>query len=96
MRRVLIATIRDKGRCPCPRCQVTFDCIALLGEDSDRVLRAEQRHRTEDVQETIRAARNLIYKDGYVVNSDRVDALLQSTSLVPTLVSASSCRDKEV
>ena len=38
-------------------------------------------------QEAVEAARELIYNDGYAVNSAKVEALLSSESLVPTRVS---------
>ncbi|KAJ8494675.1 hypothetical protein ONZ51_g2145 [Trametes cubensis] len=83
--KVLIATVRDKGRCPCPRCLVTFDQVPNLGEDDDTTLRsASQRAPSAVQQQSIQDARELIYRDGYVVNSERVEALLQPTSLVPT------------
>ncbi|CDO74305.1 hypothetical protein BN946_scf184839.g11 [Trametes cinnabarina] len=33
--KVLIATVRDKGRCPCPRCLIKFEDIAQLGTEDD-------------------------------------------------------------
>jgi len=40
----------------------------------------------EDRQNRVRAARSLIYQQGYVVNSTHVDDLLKADSLVPTKV----------
>ncbi len=84
---MLVATLRDKGQCPCPRCLVTFDAILDLGTAADRATRASLA-RSDHVQQEakIDRARELIYDDGYVVNSDHVDALLQEQSLVPTQV----------
>ncbi|TBU38655.1 hypothetical protein BD309DRAFT_1083909 [Dichomitus squalens] len=83
--KVLIATIRDKGHCPCPRCEVTFDDIPQMGEDADRDIRNMQaRTRSNSLQEKVLDARNLVYEEGFVVNSKRVEELLQNKSLVPT------------
>ncbi|KAI0634460.1 hypothetical protein C8Q77DRAFT_1217600 [Trametes polyzona] len=83
--KVLIATVRDKGRCPCPRCLVTFDDIVHLGEESDRNLREDRRRADDQLRmDKVSDARSLIYNDGYVVNSTRVDEILQDQSLVPT------------
>ncbi|KDQ54440.1 hypothetical protein JAAARDRAFT_60806 [Jaapia argillacea MUCL 33604] len=76
--KMLIATLRDKGRCPCPRCLVTFDTIPSLGTPHDREAHSEAR------QQLVANARKLIYKQGYVVTSEHVDALLKEQSLVPT------------
>lgn len=86
--RVLIATVRDKGKCPCPRCLVTFEKIPSLGDADDRACRI-QTARVDDAlhREVIQDARQFIHQDGYVVNSDKVEELLQPESLVPTVVS---------
>ncbi|KAI0057240.1 hypothetical protein BV25DRAFT_1812761 [Artomyces pyxidatus] len=83
--KVLIATIRDKGRCPCPRCLITFDKIPELGSAADRDLRATN-IRYDDAlrRQAVEDARDLIYRDGYVVNSERVDNLLKAQSMIPT------------
>ncbi|KAI0257901.1 hypothetical protein BC834DRAFT_838237 [Gloeopeniophorella convolvens] len=83
--KVLLATIRDKGLCPCPRCLVKFDEIPALGTEQDRKIR-EERARKDNLarKELVEQARVLIYKNGYVPNSVRVDELLKSQSLVPT------------
>jgi hypothetical protein len=89
--RVLVATIRDKGRCPCPRCLVTFDEIPNLGTESDRKIR-EDRARCDDGprREKVLAARARIYNDGYAVGGDKADEDIKDTSLVPTIVMLSA------
>ncbi|CDO68696.1 hypothetical protein BN946_scf184652.g23 [Trametes cinnabarina] len=83
--KVLIATIRDKGRCPCPRCLVTFEDVPNVGEEEDDDARISQRRCPTDARhQAVETARGLIYSDGYVVNSDRVESILQPESLVPT------------
>lgn len=88
-RRTLVAAIRDKGLCPCPRCLVKFDEIPNLGTPVDNKIRSERVRRDDDArQQAVEAARKLIYEDGYVVNSERVEELLKETSLIPTVVRA--------
>ncbi|TFK78527.1 hypothetical protein K466DRAFT_606902 [Polyporus arcularius HHB13444] len=83
--KVLIATIRDMGRCPCPRCLVTKDRLGAVGSTSDRQARTDSaRHDNEERQQRVSEARTRIYNDGYVVNSDVVENLLKDDSLVPT------------
>ncbi|KAI9059259.1 hypothetical protein FKP32DRAFT_1580468 [Trametes sanguinea] len=83
--KMLLATLRDKGRCPCPHCLITFDHIHKLGlpEDAEaRQLNARAPSREQD--SIIQEARDLIYNSGYVVNSEHVESLLRPQSLVPT------------
>ncbi|KDQ51293.1 hypothetical protein JAAARDRAFT_199318 [Jaapia argillacea MUCL 33604] len=83
--KVLIATIRDMGGCPCPRCLVTIENLGLLGHKEDRDCRVDKaRIDNDDRRNKIIAARKIIYQDGYVVNSEKVEDLLKSESLVPT------------
>lgn len=74
------------GQCPCPRCLVKKAKLSNLGTKQDMTVRSKPR--TDDVlrQERVKTARKVIYKDGYVVNSSRVDELLKRDSLVPTEV----------
>jgi hypothetical protein len=89
--RILIASIRNLGRCPCPRCLIPLDRVANLGMRRDmaqrrtlaRIDNVKRRNRVE-------MAREKIYKNGYVVDSTAVEALLQEDSLVPTAVRAFS------
>ncbi len=83
--RVLIATTRDMGGCPCPRCIVPKDQIRNLGTASDKNMREGGKRRfTDEIREKIAQARKYIYKDGYAVNSEKVEKLLKPESLVPT------------
>ncbi|KAJ8457369.1 hypothetical protein ONZ51_g11576 [Trametes cubensis] len=84
--KMLVATLRDKGRCPCPHCLVTFEDIDKLGNDEDRNRRSHQvRESAAEQSALVQEAREIIYDSGYVVNSDRVEALLRDHSLVPTI-----------
>ncbi|KAJ7246854.1 hypothetical protein B0H12DRAFT_1203237 [Mycena haematopus] len=81
--KVLLATIRDGGICPCPRCLTPKSQLHLMGlvrDISARVTKARKY-----LGETIRSARRFIYELGYGVGSTRVEDLLKETSSVPTL-----------
>ncbi|KAL7281058.1 hypothetical protein ACG7TL_004360 [Trametes sanguinea] len=83
--KMLLATLRDKGRCPCPRCLTTFDRIDRLGTPEDiEARKLNTRAPTAEQDRYVQEARELIYDSGYVVNSDHVEALLREQSLVPT------------
>lgn len=85
--RVLIATIRDLGDCPCVRCTIKKSQIREVGTPADMAIRTAQRRLdNEERQRKVDSARRLIYESGYVVNSDKVDKFLKSESLVPTEV----------
>ena len=85
--RILLASIRNLGRCPCPRCLIPLDCVANMGRPRDmsqrvtlaRVDDANRRHR-------VAAAREIIYEKNHAVNSTAVEKLLRENSLVPTAV----------
>ncbi|KAF9053252.1 hypothetical protein BJ165DRAFT_1339511 [Panaeolus papilionaceus] len=78
----LLATIRDKGTCPCPRCLVKMKDLDQLGTQADMVRCQEQRvyHAAKVVK-----ARNLIYKKAKPITSANVEALLKEYSAVPTI-----------
>lgn len=85
--RVLVATIRDQGRCPCVRCLVTTPEIPSLGTTEDRMLRQTQpRLDSKERQQRVKDARDKLYREGYVITGDHVDGVLKDESLVPTQV----------
>ena len=88
--RTLIATIKDFGACPCPRCLVLINEIYALGRADDRK-RREELHRQDNVErrEKVDAARESLYNEGYAITGDHVDGVLKDESLVPTRVFAS-------
>ena len=91
MDRVLIATIRDKGQCPCPRCKISQNEIREFATAKDLEIRRTQARRDdEDRQKKVEKARKFIYEKGYVVNSSHVEDLLKEESLVPTKVCIST------
>lgn len=87
--RILIASIRNLGRCPCPRCLIPLDRVANMGMRRDMAQRRALA-RMDDVKRRARieTAREKIYEKGYVVDSRAVEDLLQEDSLVPTAVCA--------
>jgi hypothetical protein len=83
--RVLLATIRDKGICPCPRCltpKSQFNRIGYLQDLSQRVKQL-RRYFTEKVTQ----ARNAMFTCGAPIKGDLVESILKPFSLVPTVVS---------
>ena len=85
--RTLIATIKDLGTHPCPRCFVSIDQIYALGRNSDQKQREESRRQDNDERrKKVDDARKSLYKEGYAITGDHVDGLLKDDSLVPTKV----------
>ena len=83
--RVLLATIRDMGDRPCPRCLVPKDKLDLMGTVLDNVYRIGHGIRIY-FKNTFEKARRLIYFRAKGISSVAVEALLKETSSVPTLV----------
>lgn len=85
MYRVLLATVRNRGNCPCPRCLVPKVDLRKVGQVRDLQNRVSNaRHYVGDL---ICLARDFIYKLGRNVASTAVERLLFSHSWVPTMVS---------
>ena len=85
MNRVLLATIRDKGLCPCPRCLIPKSKLDQTGTKHDSKFRL-QNVRTY-LFDYVRIARNAIYVSAAAIAGAVVNRLLKVTSSVPTLVS---------
>lgn len=84
--RMLLATLRDNGTCPCPRCLVKKDEADGLGTSRDREIRTTQRRcDTRTRQHAVALAKRLIAK-GKGIESKPVERLLKPESLVPTEV----------
>jgi hypothetical protein len=85
--RILIASIRNLGRCPCPRCLIPLDRVANMGMRRDMTQR-ESLARIDDVDRRgrVAAARKSIYEKNLSINGVGVKRLLQEDSLVPTAV----------
>ncbi|KAK7021661.1 GLOBIN domain-containing protein, partial [Favolaschia claudopus] len=82
--KVLLATIKNLGGCPCPRCFITKDQIADMGSKAD--MRRRKNLRTDDSlwRGIIERVRGWIFGRGYRVNAAAVDRLLSGQSWVPT------------
>ncbi|KIK35833.1 hypothetical protein CY34DRAFT_35436, partial [Suillus luteus UH-Slu-Lm8-n1] len=81
--KVLLATIRDKGNCPCPRCltpKSLFNRTGYLYDIPQRMKRL-RRYFAEKVSQ----ARNAIYTRGAPIKGGLVESLLKPFSLVPTI-----------
>ncbi|KAJ3571321.1 hypothetical protein NP233_g3834 [Leucocoprinus birnbaumii] len=80
--KVLLATIRDKGLFPCPRCLVHRSELHNMG------LRRDKKTRMEKLRvflfDQVSTARNEMYRLGHTVRSQAVEALLSGVSAVPT------------
>ena len=83
--RVLLATIRDKGLCPCPRCLIPKAKIDLLGQVRDLSQRIS--HARSILYDGVQTARCFIYQLATPINAAAVEQLLKPTSSVPTVVS---------
>ena len=81
--RVLLATIRDKGLCPCPRCLTPKTKLDLMGRHNDSRSRKTLRTYMRDL---VAMARSFIYDKAIPIAGAAIDEALKSMSLVPTLV----------
>ena len=80
-KRVLIANIKNLGRCPCPRCLVELGGVRDLGKPIDQQRRADTRKPTRKLFRVIKKAREAIFK-GFKVSGSRVEKLLDGGSRV--------------
>ncbi|KZT20578.1 hypothetical protein NEOLEDRAFT_1158607 [Neolentinus lepideus HHB14362 ss-1] len=84
--KVLLATLRDKGNCPCPRCLVLKNEIPALGQHLDMQRRNQRARKANgEWRRKVEMARGFIYEQGYRVNSKAIERVLQPESLVPTV-----------
>ncbi|KAG8696869.1 hypothetical protein FRC08_006873 [Ceratobasidium sp. 394] len=83
--KVLIATIKDFGTHPCPRCLIIKPELSQLGLAKDMNICKDFRRDGDEQRSKVLDARRLAYHDGYVVNSSYVEKILSSMSGVPTL-----------
>jgi len=83
--RVMLATIRDQGLCPCPHCLVPKRKLDQLGVFADTRNQISKACKYD--KESVRKAQRLIYEHGIAINSAAVQCKLKATSSVPTLVS---------
>jgi hypothetical protein len=83
--RVLLATVRDNGLCPCPRCLMPKTHLDRTGWILDSNFRTNELRKY--LREKVQAARDFVYRLGHGVTGTRVNDLLKSTSSVPIIVS---------
>jgi hypothetical protein len=80
--KVLLATIRNKGSCPCPRCLVTKSKLDGLGTYRDNLARLNKFR--ECMADKVAAARRAVYDLAKSIRSTVVEDLLKGFSGVPT------------
>ena len=86
--RILLASIRNLGCCPCPRCLIPLDRVPNMGMCRDMAQRMSlARVDNPERRSRIKAAREIIYVKDYKTDSKAVEDLLRQDSLVPTAVS---------
>ncbi|RXW16502.1 hypothetical protein EST38_g9352 [Candolleomyces aberdarensis] len=84
--KVLIATIRYNGGCPCPRCLITKDKLDQLGTEADRTFREDYARRDDaSRQSTVEEARIKVFNDGAAISGTHVERLLKAESLQPVM-----------
>lgn len=83
----MIASIRDKGQCPCPRCLMPLSDVEGLGTPEDMQCHLDlARVDDETHRHKIQKAQDLIFKNNHAVASKMVEAYLKDESLMPTAV----------
>jgi hypothetical protein len=90
--RVLLATIRDKGLAPCPRCLVPKSALDKLGLVRDMTIRVKQFR--QYMANRVEAARRAIYDFAKPITGVAVEGLLKEFSGVPTKVGIISFQDR--
>ncbi|KIK11741.1 hypothetical protein PISMIDRAFT_122141 [Pisolithus microcarpus 441] len=81
--KIIVAAIRDKGLCPCPRCCLPKSSFSRLGFTSDRTGRLTRARFY--ARNKICAARRAIYQFGNPIKGTAVERILKDCSLVLTL-----------
>ncbi|KAJ7247385.1 hypothetical protein B0H12DRAFT_1211224 [Mycena haematopus] len=83
--KVLLATIRNLGKAPCPRCYLPKEDIPNLGTVQDKKKREKLARTDEHIQKgVIRRVRDWIFKAGRNVKSTTFDYFLLAKSWTPT------------
>lgn len=88
--RILLATIKYLGGCPCPRCTIAKEKIPQMGGKLDMRNRQNPiniRADSSKLQRLIAMARGWIFELGYRITGAQVERVLKPASLVPTRVS---------
>ncbi|EJD50310.1 hypothetical protein AURDEDRAFT_58600 [Auricularia subglabra TFB-10046 SS5] len=80
----LIASIKDLGTCPCPRCLVKKDDIPRAGQRYDMQRRVTSARTDNDRRRgRVESAQNMILEHGITVDSTSLDPFLKEQSLTP-------------
>ncbi|KAJ7021549.1 hypothetical protein C8F04DRAFT_1313789 [Mycena alexandri] len=82
--KVLLATIKYFGGCPCPRCFVEKDQIHKMGTKADMRQRQKIRQVTPWYTRMINTTRRWIFEKGVLVAGAAVNKVLKAQSWVPT------------
>jgi hypothetical protein len=85
--RVLLATIKNLGGCPCPRCFIEKAQIPEMGTKADMRRRQKIRQDTSGWRNKIERVRSWIFEKGYLIAGAAVNRVLKPQSWVPTRVS---------
>ncbi|KAF9455660.1 hypothetical protein BDZ94DRAFT_1179515 [Collybia nuda] len=81
--KAILATIRERGLCPCPRCMVEKKKIDKMGQKND--IKARDKNPRTFMANLVQKARNCFYQLGYSIASKIVDATLKPFSLMSTM-----------
>jgi hypothetical protein len=79
-----LATIRDKGLCPCPRCLISKSKLDKLGLRRDILVRIKKPRKF--MADMVESARKAIYNLANPIDGAAVNRLLKDFSGVPTEV----------
>jgi hypothetical protein len=82
--RVLLATVRNRGNCTCPRCTIPRKEFDKLGQHYD--LKGRTTQARSYLGDLVKRAREAIYKSGHFVTAAGIERMLKPLSLVPTTV----------
>nr|GAT44590.1 predicted protein [Mycena chlorophos] len=82
--KVLLATIKSNGGCPCPFCYCPKDKIEQLGTKADSKRHSKPRQDTRSWQSAVRRAREFIFELTRKITGPTVQRILKPFSWVPT------------
>jgi hypothetical protein len=85
--RTFIATIRNQGLCPCPRCTVPLSEFEHTGTTSDQLKRQDLRRNPLQQQALVEQAHGIIFGGMRAITNEDVEALLKPESWTPVIVS---------
>ena len=88
--RILIASIKNLGAFPCPRCKIAMTNVPAMGKARDRNNRVRLARKDDETRrKRVTDARKYLYQDHLSFASNFVEARMDHGSLVPTDVRAS-------